>query len=112
MTAEPAPDVRLVDVCAEADLPDGEVAVVDDATHGRIAVFAVEGEHFGLQDECSHQQAWLSEGFVEGCAVECPLHASMFDLRTGVPGGPPAREAVATYAARVEDGRVVVQVPA
>lgn len=104
--------VRLLDVCAQAELPDGEVAVVDDATHGRIAVFAVDGEHFGLQDVCSHQQAWLSEGFLEGCAVECPLHAAVFDLRTGKPSGPPATKPVATYAASVQGGRVVVQVPA
>ncbi|HEU0100708.1 MAG TPA: bifunctional 3-phenylpropionate/cinnamic acid dioxygenase ferredoxin subunit [Mycobacteriales bacterium] len=103
---------RLVDVCAVGDLPDGEVAVVEDPDAGRVAVFAVDGGYFGIQDECSHMQAWLSDGFLEGCAVECPLHASVFDLRTGVPQGPPARTPLATYAASVQGDRVVVALPA
>ena len=111
MTADPSPGTRVVDVCAVDELPDGEVAVVEDGAAGRIAVFAVDGELFGLADECSHQQAWLSDGFVEGCAVECPLHSSLFDLRTGVPSGPPARQPVRTFAAAVQGDRVVVHVP-
>ena len=85
--------------------------VVEDDRVGRVAVFAVDGEYFGIADECSHQQAWLSDGFLEGCAVECPLHSSVFDLRTGVPQGPPARLPVRTFPAAAEAGRVVVRLP-
>ena len=100
-------------VCALADLPDGEVATTDLPGIGRIAVFHVAGELHAVEDRCTHQQAWLSDGFVEeaDCTVECPLHASAFDLRTGVPTGPPAVRPVRVFPVRVVDGTVVVTVP-
>jgi 3-phenylpropionate/trans-cinnamate dioxygenase ferredoxin component len=96
-----------VTVCPLATVPPGEVAVLDGPT--RVAVFNVDGELYAVQDRCTHQEAWLSDGFVDGCAVECPLHASLFDLRTGQPSGPPAVRAVRTYAVSVIDGDVVVE---
>jgi 3-phenylpropionate/trans-cinnamate dioxygenase ferredoxin subunit len=95
-------------VCAVAELPPGEVAVAQGPP--RIAVFNVDGELYALEDQCTHQQAWLSDGFVEGCAVECPLHASLFDLRTGKPSGPPAIRAVRTYQVAVVDEQIMVTV--
>ncbi|WP_432827130.1 bifunctional 3-phenylpropionate/cinnamic acid dioxygenase ferredoxin subunit [Dactylosporangium sp. CA-092794] len=93
-------------VCPLAKLPPGEVAVLDGPQ--RVAVFNVDGELYAVEDRCTHQDAWLSDGFVEGVAVECPLHASLFDLRTGEPSGPPAVRPVRTFPVRVEDGDVVV----
>lgn len=100
-------------VCALADLPDGEVATIAVPGVGQIAVFHVAGELHAVEDRCSHQQAWLSEGFVEefDCTVECPLHASGFDLRTGVPTGPPALRPVRVFGVRVVDGAVTVFLP-
>nr|WP_279579325.1 non-heme iron oxygenase ferredoxin subunit [Fodinicola feengrottensis] len=59
---------------------------------------------------CSHAEVPLSEGDVEGCTIECWLHGSQFDLRTGKPTGPPATEAVPTYETRISDGDVYVAV--
>jgi 3-phenylpropionate/trans-cinnamate dioxygenase ferredoxin subunit len=76
-----------------------------------IAVFNVEGELFAIDDTCTHQDASLADGWLEGCMVECPLHASCFDLRTGRPSGPPAKAAVRTHPVVVDDdGLVFVQV--
>lgn len=100
--------MATTDVCAMEDLPDGEVKVVEVPGVGRVAVFNTEDELFGIEDRCSHQAAWLSDGFLEGCAVECPLHASLFDLRTGKPSGPPAMVALRTFPVAVIAGRVVV----
>jgi 3-phenylpropionate/trans-cinnamate dioxygenase ferredoxin component len=96
-----------------AELPDGAVAAVDVPGVGRVAVFNVAGELHAVEDRCSHQQAWLSDGFVEeaDCTVECPLHASAFDLRTGAPTGPPAVTPVRVFAVEVVDGVVRVTVP-
>ncbi len=49
---------------------------------------------FAIHDECSHAAIPLSEGEVEGCEIECWLHGSRFDLRTGKPTGLPATEPV------------------
>jgi 3-phenylpropionate/trans-cinnamate dioxygenase ferredoxin component len=40
--------------------------------------------------------------------VECPLHASTFDLRTGAVSGPPAKTGVRTHGVEVRDGVVWV----
>ncbi|GAB3288399.1 bifunctional 3-phenylpropionate/cinnamic acid dioxygenase ferredoxin subunit [Parasphingorhabdus pacifica] len=89
-----------------AGLPPGESARV----HGEvpIAVFNVDGELYAIDDTCSHQDASLSDGWLEGCAVECPLHAACFDLRTGQPSGPPAKKPVRTHAVSIEEGLIYV----
>jgi 3-phenylpropionate/trans-cinnamate dioxygenase ferredoxin subunit len=91
------------------DIPLGEAVRVD--AHVPIAVFNVDGELFAIDDTCTHQDASLADGWVEGCAVECPLHAACFDLRTGMPSGPPAKMPVRTHEVVVEDGVVYVRVP-
>jgi 3-phenylpropionate/trans-cinnamate dioxygenase ferredoxin subunit len=62
-------------------------------------------------DTCTHQDASLADGWVENCAVECPLHEACFDLRTGVPSGAPAKTPVRTYAVHVDDGSIVLDLP-
>ena len=54
-------------------------------------------EVFALQNECSHAAVALSEGEVADCQIECWLHGSMFDLRTGKPTNHPATEPIATF---------------
>nr|WP_243788446.1 bifunctional 3-phenylpropionate/cinnamic acid dioxygenase ferredoxin subunit [Saccharopolyspora gloriosae] len=71
-------------------------------------MFNVDGELFAIDDTCTHQDASLSDGFLEGCAVECPLHAACFDLRTGRPSGPPAKKPVRTHQVSVDDGLIYV----
>lgn len=65
-----------------------------------------------LRDECSHAAIALSEGEVEGCEIECWLHGSRFDARTGAPLNLPATEPVPTYPTTISDGRVLVDVSA
>lgn len=90
------------------DLPVGEVATVVPENGAAIAVFHTEAGLFAIDDTCTHQDASLADGWVEDCTVECPLHESCFDLRTGKVSGPPAKVAVRTYPVRVVDGDVVV----
>ncbi|MDQ3404576.1 MAG: bifunctional 3-phenylpropionate/cinnamic acid dioxygenase ferredoxin subunit [Actinomycetota bacterium] len=96
----------MIRACAEKELPPGEsIRVVADVP---IAVFNVDGELFAIDDTCSHQDASLSEGWLEGCFVECPLHAALFDLRTGIPTCLPAKKPVRTYPVVVTDGVIHV----
>ena len=97
----------MIPVCPLADLPPGEAVRVE--ADEPIAVFNVDGELYAIDDTCTHQDASLADGYLEGCAVECPLHASTFDLRTGRPSGPPARRAVRTHAVHVLDGTIHVE---
>ena len=101
----------MIEVCDLADLPPGAVAVALVEGPGgplRIAVFNDEGELHAIDDRCTHQEAYLSDGWLEGGEVECPLHSACFDLRTGQPTGPPATLPVRVYRAEVRGGRVWV----
>jgi nitrite reductase/ring-hydroxylating ferredoxin subunit len=66
-------------------------------------------EVFALSNLCSHAYAFLSDGYIEGNEVFCPLHDGSFDLRTGEARHPPCDEAIATYAVKIEAGDVFVQ---
>ena len=63
-----------------------------------------------LHDMCSHQRWSLADGVVSGNGVECSLHGSTFDLDTGVSSSLPATRPVPTFAARVVDGTIEVDV--
>ncbi|MFB8275428.1 bifunctional 3-phenylpropionate/cinnamic acid dioxygenase ferredoxin subunit [Nocardia colli] len=91
-----------------AELPVGEVATVRTDGGLPISVFHTDEGLFAIDDTCTHQDASLADGWVENCTVECPLHESCFDLRTGRVSGPPAKVAVRTYPVRVLDGDIVV----
>jgi 3-phenylpropionate/trans-cinnamate dioxygenase ferredoxin subunit len=99
-----------VRVCSVDDLPVGgalRVAWISPP----IAVFHTQdGAVYAIDDTCTHQDASLADGWVEGCEVECPLHASRFDLRTGEVDEPPAKVGVRAHRAEVLDGEVWVTV--
>jgi 3-phenylpropionate/trans-cinnamate dioxygenase ferredoxin subunit len=75
-----------------------------------VAVVRSGGEVFAISDICSHADVPLSDGEVADCEIECWLHGSRFDLRTGKPSGPPATVAVPVYPVQVRDGDVLVDV--
>ena len=76
---------------------------------GYEIVVARDGDEvFAMQNECSHAAVALSEGEVADCQIECWLHGSMFDLRTGKPTNLPATEPVATFPIEVRGTDVYV----
>ena len=96
-----------VRACALSDIPAEGVLGVEVAGEP-VAVARAEGEIYAIRDVCSHAEVPLSEGEIYDHTVECWLHGSCFDLRTGDPTGPPATEPVATYAVKIEGGDVYV----
>ena len=82
--------------CAVSEVPTDEALGVTVGDH-EVAVARDGDEFFAIQDLCSHAAVALSEGEVADCTVECWLHGSRFDLRTGKPTGLPATEPVATF---------------
>ena len=97
----------MIAVCPLLRLPPGEAIRVD--TEPPVAVFHTEdGELFAIDDTCTHQDASLADGWVEGCEVECPLHGSRFDLRTGAVDDLPATEPVRTHRVGVVDGVIML----
>jgi 3-phenylpropionate/trans-cinnamate dioxygenase ferredoxin component len=96
--------------CALADVPaEGAYGVEVDGVP--VAIIRAEGEIFALYDVCSHAEVPLSEGEVYDHTIECWLHGSCFDVRTGKPTGPPATVPVATYPVEIHGGDVYVALP-
>jgi 3-phenylpropionate/trans-cinnamate dioxygenase ferredoxin component len=77
-----------------------------------LAIVHSNGNFYAIYDECSHAQIPLSEGDVGDGEIECYLHGSRFDLRTGEPIGLPATEPVPIYRCVVEGDDVLVDVSA
>ena len=71
-----------------------------------IALYTVDGDVYATDNICTHGQARLCDGFLEGHEIECPLHQGKFDVRTGQPTCAPATEALRSYPVKVEGGRV------
>jgi 3-phenylpropionate/trans-cinnamate dioxygenase ferredoxin subunit len=95
--------------CALSDLPDtGAIGV--EVAGVPVAVVRTGGEVFALHDVCSHEEVPLSEGEVYDHTVECWLHGSCFDLRSGKPTGPPASKPVVTYPVQIDGDDVLVDV--
>jgi len=82
--------------CAVSDLPE-EGAIKVHLRGKDICVARSQGTVYAVFDTCSHADVSLSEGEVEDGTVECWLHGSRFDLRTGAPIGLPATKSVPTY---------------
>ena len=100
--------MSAVQVCKLADIPAvGALAVVVEGT----PVAVVRDEDGGLdaiRDVCSHADVALSEGEVDGCTIECWLHGSRFDLRTGEALGPPATVPVIVHHVKIDGDDVLV----
>jgi naphthalene 1,2-dioxygenase system ferredoxin subunit len=83
------------------------IAVV--AAGKEIAIYLVDGAVFATGNRCTHGDARLCDGWVEGHEIECPLHQGRFDVRSGAATAAPAEVALATWPARIVDGRVELQ---
>lgn len=89
--------------------PDG----VASAQAGRIwvALYRAEGQFYATSVMCTHGQASLADGYLEGFQIECPLHQGLFDIRTGAATAAPCVDPIKTYPARLGDaGLVEVQI--
>ncbi len=94
-------------VCKKSEVAPGEVKRIENPA---IAVFNVEGTLLAISDTCTHAEASLSEGRVDGETVECPLHGACFDLRTGEALTPPAVEPVQTFPVIVQEDEIYVEI--
>jgi MocE subfamily Rieske [2Fe-2S] domain protein len=91
------------------DIEDGDVERCE-AAGTCIAVFNVNGTFYATSDICTHAYAHLSDGYIDGETVECPLHQGLFHIPTGRAMSPPVTENLKTFATRVEDGHVFAEI--
>ncbi len=98
----------FVRACALDEVPEpGAHRVKFDDTP--VAIVRSDGEVYAIYDVCSHEEVALTEGDVEGTTIECWLHGSCFDLRSGRPTSLPATKPVPVYPVKIEGGDVYVR---
>jgi nitrite reductase/ring-hydroxylating ferredoxin subunit len=103
--------IRFHRVATSSEIAPGEAlhVTVDDR---EIALFNVDGEFYAIEDVCTHAYALLSEGFVDGDIIECPLHGGRFEIKTGKAVAEPPTEDVRTYPVKREGDAILVGIPA
>ena len=93
------------DVAALDALPEDDVIGILVAGK-EIALYAVEGEVYATDNLCTHGAARLSDGFLEGREIECPLHQGKFDVCTGKAMCAPLTQNIRIYPTRIENKRI------
>ena len=92
------------------DIPEG--AALETGVNGQpLALFRVKGGVYCTGNLCTHAEAFLSDGYLEGYEIECPLHGARFDIRDGRVLCQPAGKDIASYPIRIEGGEVYVEMP-
>jgi 3-phenylpropionate/trans-cinnamate dioxygenase ferredoxin subunit len=99
--------MAFVRACALSEVAEGQALRVE-VDGLDVAIVRDGDEVFAIEDECSHAAVALSEGDVAHCEIECWMHGSRFDLRTGKPLGPPATEPVPVFPVKVDGDDVLV----
>jgi MocE subfamily Rieske [2Fe-2S] domain protein len=107
MDTTPAP--QWVEVAQVDEIKDSEVKSCD-VGGVYIAVYNVAGTFYATSDLCTHAYAHLSDGYVENDVIECPIHQGRFHIPTGKALSAPVTEDLRTYAVRVQDQKILVQV--
>jgi naphthalene 1,2-dioxygenase ferredoxin component len=97
------------EVAVEYDISNDEMTLGVDLPDREIALYRVNGEVFATDGICTHGNARLCDGFLDGYDIECPLHQGKFDVRTGRASCAPATEDIKAYPVKIENGCVFVR---
>lgn len=100
---------KFIEVAQVNEVPDQSAKCVE--VEGRsIALFNLEGEFYALDNTCPHSGGALCEGDIVNGEIECPLHNSTFDIKTGEVIVGPADEDVLSYPVRIVEEAVEVEI--
>jgi glycine betaine catabolism B len=98
----------FVKAAESKDIAPSSMKAVDVADE-KVCIINIEGNYYAIGNVCTHVGGPLDEGTLEGYEVECPWHGSKFDVRTGEPTKPPARQSVPTYEVQLEGNNILVR---
>jgi naphthalene 1,2-dioxygenase ferredoxin component len=95
-------------VCDDKDVAENDMKLVELSDGKQIALYKVGGHIYATDALCTHGNALLTDGMLEGFEVVCPFHAGKFDVRTGEVTAYPATTPVSCYRVAILGGRVGV----
>ncbi|MCO5223297.1 MAG: non-heme iron oxygenase ferredoxin subunit [Thermomicrobiales bacterium] len=94
------------------DVGPGELKYVEvGPNYDPICLINFEGDFYALGDLCTHEEASLSDGEIQGDEIECPLHGGAFEIRTGLPANFPVVVPATMYRTRVVGDEVQIGLP-
>lgn len=99
----------FVEVTRTNDFPVGRARVCIIGER-RIALYHTARGFFATGNTCPHRGGPLGEGDIIGNEIVCPWHLWSFDVASGECGGNPDLT-IPTYPVKVEDERVLVDLP-
>jgi nitrite reductase/ring-hydroxylating ferredoxin subunit len=100
---------KFVEVGELAGMAQGSLRRVQ-VSGQKIVLVRLGDEVFALKDECSHEEFPLSEGWVEDGCLSCAYHGAKFNPKTGAALSLPAYESVKTFAVRIQNGKIEINV--
>ena len=100
----------FVKVAKASDLSPGQCKAVS-VRGAEVLLANVGGEYVAVDDTCTHAFASLSMGELSGVEVECPVHGSVFNVKTGEILSPPADESLTVYPVRMEGDDILIGPP-
>jgi len=96
-----------VRVAAVTDVPEGGTLLVDVAGEP-VCLYSLAGRIYATHDTCTHEEASLADGFIEGDCIECPLHQALFHIPTSEVRSAPATRPLRVYPVKLVEGHVHV----
>ena len=84
-----------------SEVESGSALAVEVDGREPIAIVNVDGQMYAIDDICTHADASLCDGIVDGEEIECPLHFARFNIKTGAVVAPPADRPLCTYPVRI-----------
>ena len=97
-----------IKVAAAADVPEDGTLLVNLGAEP-VCLYNLAGKIFATHDTCTHGQASLADGFIEGEEIECPLHQGKFHIPSGKAVSAPCTEDIRRYAVKIENGAVLLK---
>ena len=101
-------DEDWIRIAGVNEVPVGEASAVE-IMGLNLALYNVDGAFFCTDNVCTHAYALLSEGWLEGHLIECPLHNGQFDIRTGEGQGSPIMQDIRAYPVKVDGEDILIQ---
>ncbi len=102
---------QWIDACATGDIDTEDLMRFDHAGATYAIYHSPEGDFYATAGLCTHENIHLADGLVMEHRIECPKHNGQFDYRTGEAMRAPVCVNLKTFPVRVEDGRVLIEVP-
>jgi nitrite reductase/ring-hydroxylating ferredoxin subunit len=96
-------------VAKTEEVGEGQVRAAS-AAETMIALYKIDGTYYATSNYCTHAIALLSDGYLDGDCIECPVHAALFHVPTGEARTEPATEPLQTFPVKVEGEMLMVEI--